>query len=39
MVGFHIHKDEQKLAHAFFDKIGYRYKEETDNPAYQAFLG
>lgn len=39
MVGFQVNKNEKKLAHEFFDKIGYRYKEETDNPAYQAFLG
>jgi len=39
MVGFQVDRGEKKLAHEFFEKIGYPYKEETDNPAYQAFLG
>ena len=39
MVGFQVDAGEKKLAHEFFDKIGYPYKEETDNPAYQTFLG
>ncbi|MEZ5523479.1 MAG: threonine ammonia-lyase, biosynthetic [Pseudomonadales bacterium] len=39
MVGFQVEADEKKLAAEFFDKIGYPYKEETDNPAYQIFLG
>lgn len=39
MVGFQVDAKEKKLAHEFFKKIGYPYKEETDNPAYQKFLG
>lgn len=39
MVGFQVAKGERKLANEFFDKIGYPYKEETDNPAYKIFLG
>jgi len=39
MVGFQINKGEKKLANEFFDKIGYPYQDETDNPAYQTFLG
>ena len=39
MVGFQVDPKEKKLAHEFFDKIGYPYQEETDNPAYQTFLG
>jgi len=39
MVGFQVGAKEKKLAHEFFEKIGYPYKEETDNPAYQKFLG
>jgi len=39
MVGFQVSAKEKKLAHEFFEKIGYPYKEETDNPAYQKFLG
>lgn len=39
MVGFQVDAKEKKLAAEFFDKIGYPYKEETDNPAYQVFLG
>jgi len=39
MVGFQVDAKEKKLAHEFFEKIGYPYKEETDNPAYQTFLG
>ncbi len=39
MVGFQVEAKEKKLAHEFFEKIGYPYKEETGNPAYQTFLG
>lgn len=39
MVGFQVKPKDKKLAHEFFEKIGYPYQEETDNPAYQTFLG
>ncbi|MDR4503819.1 MAG: threonine ammonia-lyase, biosynthetic [Candidatus Scalindua sp.] len=39
MVGFQVDKGDKKLAYEFFDKIGYTYQEETNNPAYKTFLG
>lgn len=39
MVGLQVPAGEKSLAKEYFRKIGYPFKEETDNPAYQIFLG
>ncbi len=38
MLGLQVPAKERKLAREFLDKLGYHYRNETDNPAYQLFL-
>ncbi len=38
MVGFEADAADRDSLRQYLDRIGYRYSEETDNPAYQAFL-
>ena len=38
LVGIQVPKDDKKRLKGFLDKIGYRFWEETDNPAYRLFL-
>ncbi len=38
LVGIQVPKSDSKNMQDFFSKIGYRFWEETDNPAYQQFL-
>jgi len=38
LVGLQTPADECKQLMSYLDKLGYRYWEETDNPAYQLFL-
>ncbi len=39
MVGLQVPDHELDKAKGYLDKLGYPYVEETDNPAYQLFLG
>ena len=39
LCGLQIPKKEWAEARRAFDELGYEYAEETDNPAYQLFLG
>ena len=39
IAGLQVPAEERHLLPAALDKIGYRYWDETDNPAYQLFLG
>ncbi len=38
LAGFHAGPGDRQDLNRFLDKIGYRYVEETDNPAYGMFL-
>jgi threonine dehydratase len=38
LVGIQVPKDDKKRLKGFLDRIGYRYWEETNNPAYRLFL-
>jgi threonine dehydratase len=38
LVGFEAAGTDQKRLDAYLKRVGYRYWEETDNPAYQLFL-
>jgi threonine dehydratase len=38
-VGLQVPPEEGQEFTAFLDNLGYPYWEETDNPAYQLFLG
>jgi threonine dehydratase len=38
LVGLQVPLGEQKLVSQFLDQLGYTWKEETQNPAYQFFL-
>jgi threonine dehydratase len=38
LVGLQTPADERKQLVSYLDKLGYRYWEETDNPAYKLFL-
>jgi threonine dehydratase len=38
LVGFEAGRDERRQLTAFLERVGYRYWEETDNPAYWLFL-
>jgi threonine dehydratase len=38
LAGFQVPPGERKELRKFLDRVGYRYWEETDNPAYQMFL-
>lgn len=39
LVGMQVASDEHKALHQFLEGLGYPYQSETDNPAYQLFLG
>ncbi len=39
LAGLQVPEDERHLVPAALEKIGYRYWDESDNPAYQLFLG
>jgi threonine dehydratase len=39
LIGMQVPPDERKAFTAFLKDLGYKYREETDNPAYQLFLG
>ena len=39
LVGMQVPHHDKKALSAFLDKLGYRYWDESDNPAYQMFLG
>jgi threonine dehydratase len=39
VAGLQVPEEERHLVGAALDEIGYRYWDETDNPAYQLFLG
>ncbi|GAA3926333.1 threonine ammonia-lyase, biosynthetic [Litoribacillus peritrichatus] len=38
LAGLQVPVEEQKLLQEYMDKLGYRYWNETDNPAYKLFL-
>lgn len=38
LAGLQVPEEERELLREYMDKLGYRYWEETDNPAYQLFL-
>ena len=39
LVAMQVPKADRKQLKTYLDKLGYRYQEETDNPAYGLFLG
>ncbi len=39
LVGMQVPRQDKKALKTFLDKLGYRYWDESDNPAYQLFLG
>ncbi|HEU4622950.1 MAG TPA: threonine ammonia-lyase, biosynthetic [Burkholderiaceae bacterium] len=39
LVGLQVPHNERAALHAFLDKLGYPYRDETNNPAYGLFLG
>lgn len=39
LVGLQVPRGDMKRCHSMLDKVGYRYWEETGNPAYDRFLG
>jgi threonine dehydratase len=39
LVGLQVPKKEMKAFREFLNTLGYRYWDESDNPAYQLFLG
>jgi len=39
LVGMQVPHHDKKALKAFLDKLGYRYWDETENPAYRLFLG
>jgi len=39
LVGMQVPPDEDEAFNTFLRDLGYRYREETDNPAYRLFLG
>lgn len=39
LVGLQVPHQERKQFRSFLDNLGYRYWDETENPAYQLFLG
>ena len=38
LVGMQVPESDRAELDLLFDKLGYEYKEETDNPVYQHFL-
>jgi threonine dehydratase len=39
LMGVQVDAEEQGAFRQMLDGVGFRYSEETDNPAYQLFLG
>jgi threonine dehydratase len=39
LVGMQVPPADQQAFQTFLDKLGYTYREESRNPAYQLFLG
>ncbi len=39
LVGMQVPNQDKKALRVFLDKLGYRYWDESDNPAYRLFLG
>ncbi len=39
LVGMQVPRHDKKALKSFLDKLGYRYWDESDNPAYRLFLG
>ncbi len=39
LVGMQVPHQDKKALKSFLDKLGYRYWDESDNPAYRLFLG
>ena len=39
LVGMQVPRHDKKALRVFLDKLGYRYWDESDNPAYRLFLG
>ena len=39
LVGMQVPRHDKNALKAFLDKLGYRYWDESDNPAYRLFLG
>ncbi|CAG0124853.1 threonine dehydratase [Rhodocyclaceae bacterium] len=39
LVGMQVPHHDKKALHTFLDKLGYRYWDESNNPAYRLFLG
>ncbi len=39
LVGMQVPKQERQAFQEFLERLGYEYSDETDNPAYQLFLG
>ena len=39
LVGLQVPKGERAVFQRFLDELGYRYQDETENPAYRLFLG
>ncbi|MNQ41457.1 L-threonine dehydratase biosynthetic IlvA [compost metagenome] len=39
VAGLQVPAEERPLVHAALDEIGYPHWDESDNPAYQLFLG
>jgi len=39
LVGLQVPKGERAAFQRFLDELGYRYQDETENPAYRLFLG
>jgi threonine dehydratase len=39
LVGLQVPNGERARFQRFLDELGYRYRDETDNPAYRLFLG
>ena len=39
LVGMQVPRTDKKMLKTFLDTLGYRYWDESDNPAYRLFLG
>jgi threonine dehydratase len=39
LVGMQVPPEDKRAFRAFLDEVGYRFWEETDNPAYRLYLG
>ena len=39
LVGMQVPRQDKKALKTFLDTLGYRYWDESDNPAYRMFLG